>query len=152
MTRSGIELTIYRIRGEHERVVSLGGAPGPMSLGGPNKQVESCFLNHSLSIHCCCTDSLLMTHHGGLSLSIIIWRIGRGWNKLHFALGLKNSLGVPDANHYPTDAIIVQKIHVCFIFTACTTSVQCITTIYLCMNMCTKDGLLTDILLIFSLI
>jgi len=31
-----------------------------------NKQVESCFLNHNSSIHFCCTDSLLMTHHGGL--------------------------------------------------------------------------------------
>jgi hypothetical protein len=40
------------------------------------KQVESCFLNHNSSIHFCCTDSsLLMTHRGGLSLSIIIWRI-----------------------------------------------------------------------------
>jgi hypothetical protein len=48
--------------------------PGPMT----NKQVESCFLNHNLSIHFCCTDSLLMTHRGGLSLSIIIWRIGGG--------------------------------------------------------------------------
>jgi hypothetical protein len=26
----------------------------------------------------CCTDSLFMTHRGGLSLSIIIWRIGGG--------------------------------------------------------------------------
>jgi hypothetical protein len=51
---------------------SRGGAPRPIT----NKQVESCFLNHNLSIHLCCTDSLLMTHRGGLSLSIIIWRIG----------------------------------------------------------------------------
>jgi hypothetical protein len=41
-------------------------------------QVESCFLNHNSSIHFCCADSLLMTHRGGLSLSIIIWRIGGG--------------------------------------------------------------------------
>jgi len=41
-----------------------------------NKQVESCFLNRNSSIHICCTDSLIMTHRGGLSLSIIIWRIG----------------------------------------------------------------------------
>ena len=41
-----------------------------------NKQVESCFLNHNSSIHFGCTDSFLMTHSGGLSLSIIIWRIG----------------------------------------------------------------------------
>ena len=38
-----------------------------------NKQVENCFLNHNSSIHFCCTDSFLMTHRGGLSLSIIIW-------------------------------------------------------------------------------
>ena len=56
-----------------------------------NKQVESCFLNHNSSIQFCCTDSLLMTHHGGLSLSIIIWRIGGG-AKFHFALGSTNSL------------------------------------------------------------
>ena len=43
-----------------------------------NKQVESCFLNHNSPIHFCCTDSFLMTHRGGLSLSIIIWRIGGG--------------------------------------------------------------------------
>jgi hypothetical protein len=43
-----------------------------------NKQVESCFLNHNSSIHFCCTDSLFMTHCGGLSLSIISWRIGGG--------------------------------------------------------------------------
>jgi hypothetical protein len=33
-----------------------------------------------------------MTHRGGLSLSIIIWRIGGG-AKFPFALGPKNSLG-----------------------------------------------------------
>jgi hypothetical protein len=44
-----------------------------------NKHAEiSCFLNHNSSIHFCCTDCLLMTHCGGLSLSIIIWRIGGG--------------------------------------------------------------------------
>jgi len=42
------------------------------------KRVESCFINHNSSIHFCCTDSLLMTHRGGLSLSVIIWRIGGG--------------------------------------------------------------------------
>ena len=42
------------------------------------KQVESCFLNHNSSIHFCCTDSLLMTHCGGISVSIIIWVIGGG--------------------------------------------------------------------------
>ena len=52
--------------------VNRAGAPVPMT----NKQVESCFLNHNSSIHFCCTDSLLMTHRGGLSVSIIIWRIG----------------------------------------------------------------------------
>ena len=59
------------------------------------KQVESCFLNHNSSIHLCCTDSLLMTHRGGLSLSIIICRIGGG-AKFPFALGSKNYLGDPD--------------------------------------------------------
>jgi len=44
----------------------------------PNKQVESCFLIHNSSIHFCCTESLLMTHHSGLRLSIIIWKIGGG--------------------------------------------------------------------------
>ena len=43
-----------------------------------NKQVQSYFLNQRSSNHFCCTDSLLMTHRGGLSLSIIIWRIGGG--------------------------------------------------------------------------
>ena len=53
---------------------SRGGAAGPIT----NKQVENCFLNHNSSIIFCCTNSLLMTHRGGLSLSIIIWRIGGG--------------------------------------------------------------------------
>jgi len=61
-----------------------------------NKQVESCFLNYNSSIHFCCTDSLLMTHRGGLSLSIIIWRIGGGGAKFRFALGVQNSLGGPE--------------------------------------------------------
>jgi len=78
----GEEMTIFReavtYSGPLREGVSRGGAPRPMSLGGPNEQVESCFLNHNSSIHFCCTDSLLMTHRGGLSLSIIIWRIGRG--------------------------------------------------------------------------
>jgi hypothetical protein len=41
-------------------------------------EIDPCFLNHNSSIHSCCTDSLLMTHRGGLSLSIIMWRIERG--------------------------------------------------------------------------
>jgi hypothetical protein len=61
-----------------------------------NKQVESCFLNHNSLIHFCCTDSLLMTHRGGLSLSIIIWSIGGGGGEFPFALGPKNSLGGPE--------------------------------------------------------
>ena len=41
-----------------------------------------------------------MTHRGGLSLSIIIWRIGGGGgDKFPFALGPKNSLGGPDYRH-----------------------------------------------------
>ena len=64
------------------------------------EQVESCFLNHNSSIHFCCTDSsLLMTHRGGLSLSIIIWRIGGGGAKFPFALGPKHSLGGPVYNN-----------------------------------------------------
>ena len=43
-----------------------------------NKQVESCFLNPNSSIYFCCTDSLLITHCGGLSLNIFTWRIGGG--------------------------------------------------------------------------
>ena len=43
-----------------------------------NKQVENCFLNHNSSIHFSCADSLLMTHRGGFSLNIIIWKIGGG--------------------------------------------------------------------------
>ena len=64
-----------------------------------NKQVGSCFLNHNSSIHFCCTDSFLMTHRGGLSLSIIIWRIGGGRAKFPFALGSKYSLGGPGHSH-----------------------------------------------------
>ena len=54
-----------------------------------NKQVERCFLNYNSSIHFCCTDSLLMTYHGGLSLSIIIWRIGGGGQSLRLHWGPK---------------------------------------------------------------
>jgi len=36
-----------------------------------------------------------MTHRGGLSLSIVIWRIGGGGAKFPFALRPKNSLGGP---------------------------------------------------------
>ena len=64
-----------------------------------NKQAENCFINQISSILFCCTDSLLMTHRGGLSLSIIIWGIGGGGGgKFPFALGPKNSLGGP-ADH-----------------------------------------------------
>ena len=62
---------VYRSR-PTERGVSRDSALGPVT----NKQIESCFLDQSSSIHFCCTDSLLMTHRGGLSLSIIIWRRG----------------------------------------------------------------------------
>ena len=42
------------------------------------------------------TEALLMTHRGGLSLSIIIWRIGlRRGAKFPFALEPNNSLGGP---------------------------------------------------------
>jgi hypothetical protein len=72
-----------------------------------NKQVESCFLNHNSSIHFCCTDSLLMTHRGGLGLSIIIWRIGGGggasfllpWGpKILLAALVMDAMGVKIAN------------------------------------------------------
>jgi hypothetical protein len=49
---------------------------------------------------------------GGLSLSIIIWRI-EGWGaKLPFALGPTNSLGGPGvhANHYTSDAVPLDKM------------------------------------------
>ena len=59
-----------------------------------NNQVESCFLNHNSSINFCCTDTFLMTHRGGLSLNIIIWRIGGGGPSF-FSLGPNNSLGGP---------------------------------------------------------
>jgi hypothetical protein len=55
----------------------------------------------------CCTDSLLMTHHGGLSLNIIIWRIGGG-AKFPFALGPKNSLGGPGNTRW-----MCSLIHIC---------------------------------------
>ena len=61
---------------------------GPGAYGF-SKQVESCFLNHNSSIHFCCTDSLFMTRRGGLSLSIIIWRIGRGGSSLLLPWGPK---------------------------------------------------------------
>jgi hypothetical protein len=57
-----------------ERGGQPGGRLGAHEFRGPT----SCFLNHNSSIHFCCTDSLLMTHRGGISLSIIIWRIGGG--------------------------------------------------------------------------
>ena len=80
-----------------------------------NKQVESCFLNHNSSIHFCCTDSLLMTHCGGLacSLSIINWRIGGGGGgggKFPFALGPKNSLGGPDLILISASCLIIDII------------------------------------------
>ena len=53
--------------------------PGRRAGSHEFKQVESCFINRNTTIHFCCTDSsLLMTHRGGLSLSIIIWKIGGG--------------------------------------------------------------------------
>jgi hypothetical protein len=57
-----------------ERESQTGRRPGAHEFRGN----FSCFLNHNSSIHFCCNDSLLMTHRGGLSLSIIIWRIGGG--------------------------------------------------------------------------
>ena len=60
---------------------------GGESAGATNEQVDSCFLNHTSSIHFCCTDSLLMTYHGGLRLSIIIWRIGGGGTSFLLAWG-----------------------------------------------------------------
>ena len=64
---------------ERERERERRGSAGAASRAHEFKQVESCFLNHNQSIHCCCTDSsLFMIHRGELSLSIIIRRIGGG--------------------------------------------------------------------------
>ena len=59
-----------------------------------NKQIESCFLNHNSSIHFCCTDSLLMTHRGGLSCVSLFGELEEG-GKFAFVLEPKNSLGSP---------------------------------------------------------
>jgi hypothetical protein len=75
-----------------ERGGQPGGRLGAHEFRGPT----SCFLNHNSSIHFCCTDSLLMTHRGGISLSIIIWRIGGGGAKFPFVMGPTNSLGDPN--------------------------------------------------------
>jgi hypothetical protein len=49
-----------------------------------------------------------MTHRGGLSLSIIIWRIGGGGPKFPFVLGPKNYLGV-------TNVLLIQ-LHIRLLF------------------------------------
>jgi len=52
---------------------------GPMRGGGSaGAAPRGPWVYHNSSIHFCCTDSLLMTHRGGLSLSIIIWSRGGG--------------------------------------------------------------------------
>ena len=84
------------------RPTERGSQPGWGPIAHEFKQVESCFLNHNSSIHFCCTDSsLLMTHRGGLSLSIIIWRIGGGGEKFPFALGR------PSLHHMCTNTVTV---------------------------------------------
>jgi hypothetical protein len=53
-----------------------------------------------------------MTHRGGLSLSIIIWRIGGG-RQASFCPGAKNSLGGPVSNFHglSTNTSIRQAAH-----------------------------------------
>jgi hypothetical protein len=82
-------IVLYRPT-ERGKGVNRGGAPGLMT----NKQVESCFLNHNSSIHFYGTDSLIMTHRGGLSLSIIIWRIEGGGPSFLLPWGPKILLAV----------------------------------------------------------
>ena len=60
-----------------------------------------------------------MTHRGGLSLSIIIWRIGGGWGKFPFALGPKNSLGGPDTRFIPTCSIVNCWLVTCHLMVKC---------------------------------
>ena len=73
---SGIHLYSMCVAGPLSGPVrSRNSASGPIILYlviQTNKQVESYFLNHNSSIPFCCTDSLLMTHHCELSLSIIV--------------------------------------------------------------------------------
>jgi hypothetical protein len=47
-----------------------------------------------------------MTHHGGLSLSIIIWRIGGGEAKFPFALGPNNFLAAVGTSIYKQNKYI----------------------------------------------
>jgi len=68
-----------------------GGQPGRHPGAHEFKQVESCFLNHNSSIHFCCTDSLLMTHCGGLEYHYLENR--RRGAKFPFTLEPKYSLG-----------------------------------------------------------
>jgi hypothetical protein len=83
-----------------------GGQPGRRPLAHEFKQIESCFLNHNSSIHMCCTDSfLLMTHRGGLSLSIIIWRIGRGGEQTSWCPGAQIFSWQPCREHLSPDII-----------------------------------------------
>jgi hypothetical protein len=56
-----------------------------------------------------------MTHRGGLSLSIIIWRIGGGGAKFPFALGPNNSLGGPVHNYYDKNVDIYFSAHYAFL-------------------------------------
>ena len=68
------------------------------------KQNKMCaFVNMSMTI---------WTHRGGLSLSIIIWRIGGRGTKFPFALGPKNSLGGPGYAHqvFLTSVLIITDV------------------------------------------
>ena len=71
-----------------------GGQPGRRPGAHEFKQVESYCLNHNSSIHFCCTDSLLMTHRGGLSCVSLFGELEEG-GKFAFVLEPKNSLGSP---------------------------------------------------------
>jgi hypothetical protein len=62
------------------------------------KSIYQNLVKTKITIHQLITESLLMTRRRGLSLSIIIWRIGGGGTSFlfPFPLGPKNSLGGPE--------------------------------------------------------
>ena len=88
--------TLMNQRREEEYTGPLrrGGQPGRRPGAHEFKQVESYCLNHNSSIHFCCTDSLLMTHRGGLSCVSLFGELEEG-GKFAFVLEPKNSLGSP---------------------------------------------------------
>ena len=97
--------------------VSRCGAPVPMSLGAPQAKrgkKPRVYLEPGKQYKMCAFVNMWMTiwtHRGGLSLSIIIWRIGGG-AKFPFALGLKNSLGGSGYAHqvFLTSVLIITYV------------------------------------------